>query len=164
LSQRPHRVRTWAPRGQTPILTFHFNWKNVSAIAGLTWRNFYFRLHAGAITSQRLIAFLAALHRQIPGKILLLWDGAPIHRSRKTVAYLQTQTHWLHVARLPAYAPELNPVEYLWAYWKQNELANFCPKDLWELSHVASQALKRVRRRKHRPKLIAGFFHQAELF
>jgi transposase len=146
------------------MLTFNFNWKNVSAIAGLTWRNFYFRLHAGAITSQRIIAFLGALHRQIPGKILLLWDGAPIHRSRKTTAYLQRQAHWLHVARLPAYAPELNPVEYLWAYWKQNELANFCPKDIWELSHVASQALKRIRRRKHRPKLIAGFFHQAELF
>lgn len=111
-----------------------------------------------------MIAFLHALHRQIPGKVLLLWDGAPIHRSKLVTAYLQTQRHWLHVERLPAYAPELNPVEYLWSYWKQHELANFCPKDIWELSHAASQALKRIRRRKRRPKLLAAFFTQAELF
>ena len=164
MSQRPHRARTWAPRGQTPVLTFNFNWKNLSFIAGLTWRDFYFQLHAGAIKSAQVIEFLQALHRQLPGKILLLWDGAPIHRSREVSAYLQTQTHWLHVARLPAYAPELNPVEYLWAYWKKTELANFCPKDLWELSYVATQALKRIRRRRRRPQLIAAFFHQAELF
>lgn len=74
------------------------------------------------------------------------------------------QANWLHVERLPAYAPELNPVEYLWSYWKQHELANSCPKDIWELGHAASQALKRIRRRKRRPKLIAAFFAQAELF
>lgn len=55
-------------------------------------------------------------------------------------------------------------MEYLWSYWKQHELANFCPKDIWQLSHAASQALKRIRRRRRRPKLIAAFFAQAELF
>ena len=44
LSERPHRVRTWAPRGQTPVLPFHFNWETCSVIAGITWSNFYFRL------------------------------------------------------------------------------------------------------------------------
>jgi transposase len=146
------------------VLTFNFNWKSVSAIAGLTLRNFYFQLHAGSIKSAQVIGFLRALHRQLPGKILLLWDGAPIHRSREVSAFLTTQTHWLHVERLPAYAPELNPVEYLWGYWKKTELANFCPKDIWELNHAASQALKRIRRRRRRPQLIAAFFAQAELF
>jgi transposase len=144
-------VSTWAPRGQTPILTFNFNWKSLSAIAGLTLRDFFFQLHE-------------ALHRQVPGKIILLWDGAPIHRSREVTKYLETQAAWLHVERLPAYAPELNPVEYLWGYWKKTELANFCSKNIWELSHAAGQALKRIRRRKGRPQLIAAFFAQAELF
>lgn len=98
------------------MLTFNFNWKNVSAIAGLTGRDFYFQLHAGAIRSPEVIAFLQALHRQLPGKVLLLWDGAPIHRSRVVTAFVQTQSDWLHVERLPADAPELNPVEYLWSY------------------------------------------------
>jgi hypothetical protein len=44
LSERPHRCRTWAPRGQTPVLQYHFNWKTLSAMAGVTWWNFYFRL------------------------------------------------------------------------------------------------------------------------
>ena len=110
-----------------------------------------------------MIEFLRSLHRQVPGQILLLWDGAPIHRSKLVTAYVQSQSEWLHVERLPAYAPELNPVEYLWGYWKKHELANFCPKDIWALSHAASQALKRIRRRKHRPQLITAFFHQAEL-
>lgn len=146
------------------MLTFNFNWKSVSAIAGLTLENFYFQLHHGTIKSAQVIAFLQALHRRLPGKILLLWDGAPIHRSREVTDFLARQTDWLHVARLPAYAPELNPVEYLWAYWKKTELANFCAKDIWQLSHVASQALKRIRRRRRRPQLIAAFFAQAELF
>ncbi len=146
------------------MLTFNFNWKSVSAIAGLTLHNFYFQLHTGSIKSAQVIGFLRALHRQVPGKILLLWDGAPIHRSRIVTAFVREQHAWLHVERLPAYAPELNPVEYLWAYWKKNELANFCPKDVWQLSHAASQALKRIRRIRRRPQLIAAFFHQAELF
>lgn len=70
----------------------------------------------------------------------------------------------LREAYLPAYAPELNPVEYLWSYWKQNELANFCAKDIWQLGHFASQALKRIRRRPKRIQLIAASWHQAELF
>lgn len=146
------------------MLTFNFNWKSLSAIAGLTLRDFYFRLHAGPIKSAQVIEFLQALHRQLPGNILLLWDGAPIHRSREVSAYLATQTTWLHVERLPAYTPELNPVEYLWAYWKKTELANFCATDIWELSYAATQALKRIRRRRRRPQLLAAFFHQAELF
>lgn len=64
---------------------------------------------------------------------------------------------------LPAYAPELNPVEYLWAYWKEYELANFCPSDIWQLRHLASQGLKRIRRRTSRPQLIAAFWKQADL-
>jgi transposase len=121
-------------------------------------------LHEGAIKSPQVIAFLQELHRQIPGKLLLLWDGAPIHRSKLVSTYVQAQSAWLHLERLPAYAPELNPVEYLWGYWKKYELANFCPKDVWQLSHVASLALQRIRRRKRRPELVSAFFHQAELF
>ena len=75
LSERPHRCRTWAPRGQTPVLQYHFNWKSLSAIAGVTWWNFYFRLFPGAIRSPQIIQFLSHLLRHIPGKLLIVWDG-----------------------------------------------------------------------------------------
>jgi hypothetical protein len=39
---------------------------------------------------------------------------------------------------LPAYAPELNPVEYIWGYWKHHELPNFCPRDFGQLSHPSA--------------------------
>lgn len=139
-------------------------WKRLSAIAGLTLLNFYFRLHPGLIKSPQAIEFLPTLRRQLPGKFLLLWDGALIRRSKLVTAYLDAQADWHHIERLPAYAPELNPVEYLWSYRKQHELVNFCPRDIWELSHAASHALKCIRRRRRRPKLISAFFAQAELF
>src|SRR5437879_4935068 len=66
---------------------------------------------------------------------------------------------WLEF--LPAYAPELNPVEYLWSHWKQHELPNFCPTTFGQLSHYARQALRRMRRR---PALVVAFWQQANLF
>ena len=146
------------------MLTFNFNWKSLSAIAGLTLRHFYFQLHPGAIKGPQVIGFLRQLQRQLPSRILLIWDGAPVHRSRLVQDFLQANSAWLHVERLPAYAPEPNPVEYLWGYWKKTELANFGPSDIWELDPFASQALKRIRRRTRRPQLLAAFFRQAALF
>jgi len=65
LSQRPHRVRTWAPRGKTPVLQYCFNWKSLPVAAGLTAWNFYFRLYPGAIKSPQVVDFLNALVRAI---------------------------------------------------------------------------------------------------
>jgi hypothetical protein len=67
LSERPTRVRTWAPRGQTPVLQYSFSWKQLSAIAGVTFWQFYFRLFPGSIKGPQIVEFLAALNRQIPG-------------------------------------------------------------------------------------------------
>ena len=88
LSQKPHRVRTWAPCGQTPVLEFDFNWKKLSVIGGITVWNFYFQLYPGAIKSPQVIAFLQHLQQQLPGKLLIIWDGAMIHRSRLVREYL----------------------------------------------------------------------------
>jgi transposase len=62
---------------------------------------------------------------------------------------------------LPSYAPELNPVEYIWAYWKQHELPNVCSRDFWQLSEDARRTLRRMRRR---PRLITAFWKQASLW
>jgi transposase len=70
------------------------------------------------------------------------------------------QKDWIHTEYLPAYAPELNPVEYLWGYWKQHELPNVCPRDWWELDDRARRALKRMRRR---PRILTACWQQSEL-
>lgn len=160
LSERPHRVRTWAPRGQTPVMQMHFNWHQLSAIAGLTFWNFYFKLVPGSFNGARVVEFLRQLRRQIKRKLLVIWDGLPAHGSRVVRDYLDSTQGCVQVERLPGYAPELNPVEFLWAHWKQHELANFCPKHFAELSHFASNKL---RRSQHRPRIIAACWTQAQL-
>jgi transposase len=161
LSERPHRCRTWAPRGQTPVLQYHFNWKTLSAMAGVTWWNFYFRLFEGSIRSPQVVEFLSHLLRHIPGKLLVIWDGLKCHRSRLTWDFIREQQGRIWLEFLPAYAPELNPVEYLWGYLKHHELPNFCPKNFGELSYYGRKALRRMRRR---PTLVMAFWEQAELF
>jgi transposase len=161
LSERPHRCRTWAPKGQTPVLQYHFNWNLLSAMAGVTWWNFYFRLFKGTIRSPQVVEFLTHLQRHVPGKVLVIWDGSTTHRSKIVRDFVADQNGRLTLEFLPGYAPELNPVEYLWGYWKHHELPNLCPKDFWQLSEYARKALRRMRRR---PRLVTAFWKQAELF
>jgi transposase len=153
-------VRTWAPRGQTPVLQYHFTWKVLSAAAGITWWNFYFRLYRRTIRAAEVVDFLGHLLRHLPGKLLVVWDGLPAHRGRLVKEFIAAQRGRLVTERLPAYAPELNPVEYIWGYWKHHELPNFCPRDFHQLSYQARRALRRMRRR---PPLVRSFWHQAHL-
>jgi transposase len=142
------------------VLQYHFNWKLLSAMAGITWWRFYFRLFPGAIRGPQVIEFLTHLLAHLPGRLLVIWDGLPAHRSRLVQHWVAAQRARLELERLPAYAPELNPVEYLWGYWKQHELPNFCPKNFAELSDHARRALRRMRKRS---SLVRSFWHQAQL-
>ena len=161
LSERPHRVRTWAPRGQTPVLQYTFNWKSLSAMAGITVWNFYFRLFPGSSKAPQVVEFLEHLQRHLKRRLTVIWDGLPAHRSRLVREFVAAQGGRIQLEFLPAYAPELNPVEYLWGYCKQHELPNLCPKDFTGLSRAARNALGRMRRR---PTLVDSFWKQAELF
>jgi transposase len=143
------------------VLQFHFNWKTLSLIAGLTFWNFYFQIFEKTIGSEQVIEFLKHLLRHIPGDLLLVWDRLPAHRSRVIQEFIRDQRGRLLVEYLPPYAPELNPVEYLWAHCKHHELPNVCAKNLWDLSEGARRTLKRMRRR---PRLILAFCKQSSLF
>lgn len=74
ISERPTRVRTWAPIGHTPVLQYSFRWTNLSLIAGITFWRFYFRLFSGAVRSAQFVEFLKALAKQIRGKLLIIWE------------------------------------------------------------------------------------------
>jgi hypothetical protein len=71
LIERPHRVRTWASRGQTPVMQYTFNWKCLSAIAGITVWNFSFQLFPGSIKAPQGVNFLRHLRRHLPGTLML---------------------------------------------------------------------------------------------
>ncbi|PQV42990.1 transposase [Paraburkholderia sp. BL21I4N1] len=128
ISERPTRVRTWAPKGQTPVIQFHFNWIHVSAIAGLSRTNYLFRLYEGSVKKEQVVEFLKALKAHLKQPLLIIWDGARPHRAAMIREYLvDSLDGHIHVAFLPPYSPELNPVEYLWAWLKRHAIANFCP-------------------------------------
>lgn len=144
LSERPTRVRTWAPKGCTPVVQFHFNCKHVSAIAGLARSNDLFRLHGGAVKSAQVVEFLKALRAQLKRTLLIVWDGAAQHRSRVVREHLDSTQGAVQLALLPGYSPDLNPVECLWAWLKRHALANFCPRWLGRAQdHRTRQAAQR---------------------
>jgi transposase len=106
----------------------------------------------GAYDTPSLIAFLRQLRRHFRGQqVILIWDGLPSHRSTEMQLYLQQQRHWLEVVRLPAYAPELNPLEGLWAYLKGGPLAKLCTKYIEEVEISAEDGVEAVRRNRELP-------------
>lgn len=110
----PHRCRTWAPRGRTPVLQYHFNWKTISVAAKMTWSNFYFQIFEKAIGKEEVVEFLMHLLQHLGGPLLIIWDRLPAHRSRLVADFVRCLEGEIEIEYLPAYAPELNPVEYLW--------------------------------------------------
>ena len=76
-----------------------------------------------------MIDFLKALLRHIDKPLLIVWDRLPAHRSRLVREFIELSEGHIVTEYLPPHAPELNPVEYIWSYWKQHELPNVCPKD-----------------------------------
>src|SRR5512144_3012547 len=89
-SERPTVARTWGQRGHPPIIQYCFNWHQLSAIAGLTFWNFYFRLYPGTVNSARVIEFLKALRAQIQRPLLVIWDRSQTHRSRLVKRFLES--------------------------------------------------------------------------
>lgn len=143
------------------MIQFHFNWKQLSMIAGVSLSNAYFRLHEGSIKSPQIVEFLKALVKQVGRKMLIVWDGLKAHRSRLVRDYVDRLDGTIELAFLPPYAPDLNPVEYLWAWLKRHALANYCPNSIADLAHTARGQLKSAQRRT---TLIAAFWKQADLF
>ena len=95
-----------------------------------------------------------ALHEQVPGPITLLWDGLTAHRSKTVKEHIREQQEWLVVERFPSYAPELNPVEYLWSTIKNKDIANFCADTLNQIEEKLGEAADRIRTKQD---LLSGF-------
>ena len=96
---------------------------------------------------------LIAAHRQLPGgNVVLIWDNLNVHRRAELRAFTEAQA-WLRVFRLPAYAPDLNPVEGIWSVLKGGVLANLAVASFAHLVQVIRHGLKKI---QYRPGLIEG--------
>jgi hypothetical protein len=159
LSQKPPVRRTWAPRGQTPVLRHPFNWKKLSICSALAYRwdgrrtRLLFRIVPDSCTDEKLISFLAELRKEFGRRrLILIWDGLPSHRSRRMQQYLYTQRRRQTVVRLPPYAPDLNPVEFAWGNIQGMELANLCSDDLSAMVRGVRKGFARLHKNKSLPQ------------
>jgi hypothetical protein len=150
ISLIPPVRRTWSARGRTPVLRHRMAWKRASMAAALGYHpggnraRLCFHLQQDAYDTDNLVGVLEQLAGFYQGqRVVLLWDGLSSHWSYRMRAHLDTQRDWLTVERLPAYAPELIPVEYLWANLKGAELANFAGTP-WPRSPTRASGIGRV--------------------
>src|SRR5258708_28248655 len=146
----PLAVRTWAPRGQTPVLQVTLTRDHLAAISGITLDGrLFMQTQEPAYTAEAVVGLLRVMVRKIPGKILVISDGSPLHKGPPITAFLQAgAAKRLHLERLPGYAPDLNPDEGIWNYLKRVELKNRCCRDLAELAVELRRAKERLRHKR----------------
>lgn len=160
--------RTWARKGCTPILRQATrSHKKVSVVGALVVParrkrvRFYFALHRNAnITAARLVRFLRHLSRHLRGRAIIVWDRLNTHRARSVQAWLARHPR-IETAFLPAYAPELNPIEPAWGHLKTNPMANWAPLTLNELAGRTGYHARRLRLKKN---VLRGFLGATPLF
>lgn len=121
----------------------------------------YTMIQDEAFKGPDIVRFLKHLLRHIPGKLLIVWDGLPAHRSQPIKEFLrQGAARRIHLEQLPGYAPELNPDEGVWNYLKNVEMKNLCCHNLQELRRELRKAIHRLR---YKIGIIPSFFRQARL-
>lgn len=157
----PGVVKTYAPKGQTPVVDEWQTRDHLSVMAGVTTEGrIYSLVRPTSLNGAHSIAFLIHLGRLISGRVLVIWDGSPIHRRAEVQEFVAATDGGVHLERLPAYAPDLNPVEWLWKHLKKVELRNLTCLDLEQLHMEFHLALGRIRQRRN---LVRSFFEGAEL-
>ena len=158
----PGRVKTYAPEGQTPIIRNKHTRDHLSVMGGLTPDGKVYTLaRQESLNGLHTIEFLEHLLRVAGERLLVIWDGSPIHRRVAVKEFVSGRRGRIQVEGLPGYAPDLNPWdEGGWHHLKHVQMRNLACRDLEELHEQFHLALHRLR---HRPSLVQSFFAQAGL-
>lgn len=154
--------RTWSRVGQTPVVKHWHRGEKLSMLSVLAVSpqrrhlQLFWDIQAQAYKTWDFVPLVRSLQRQLGRPVLLIWDRLPGHRA----AARSLECAKIVVEYLPAYAPELNPVEWVWSYTKHAELANWVPDDTEELEEEAHDTLAELNQEQ---KLLRSFFAGAEL-
>ncbi len=160
--QLPTAVRTYAPRGETPVLRAPLNYDHLSAISGITPAGkLYMRAGEDSIGGSEVVGFLRHVLREVTGKLTVVWDGLPAHWGTDVRTFLSDgAARRLHLEQLPSYAPDLNPDEGVWNWPGNVEMKNLCCKGLDRLRTELRRAKERLR---HKTRIIRSFFREVGL-
>ena len=152
-------THTWALRGQTPVMQAQSKRTRLNVIGGISWNGEIFaQATTDSMNKLGFKAFLENVLTQVPGHVVMVLDNSRVHRNAEVVKFLE-ENERLKIVFLPAYAPELNPIELLWAWVKQHWLANLVVLSVDELRGLWREALWVV---GHTPGLVRGFFGRLE--
>ena len=158
----PGLVRTYAPEAHTPVLRAKQARDHLSVMGGMTPAGKVYTLaRQASLNGRHTVEFLAHL-RQVAGpRLLVVWDGSPIHRRASVTAFVARTRGAVWVEALPGYAPDLDPWdEGGWNHLKHVELRNRVCLDLEELHEQFHLAVGRLRQKPH---LVRSCFAQAGL-
>jgi len=158
----PGIVRTYAPEGKTPIIRNKQTRDHLSVMGGMTpCRKVYTLARQRSLNGLDSVAFLQHLLRVASKRLLVIWDGSPIHRRTEVKDFVATTNGGVWIEPLPGYAPDLNPWdEGGWHHLKNVEMRNLVCLDIEELHQAFHLALHRLRQKPH---LVGSFFAQAGL-
>jgi len=158
----PSVVRTYAPRAHTPVLRARLTRDHLSVMAGMTPAGRVYTLaRQESLNGSHSVEFLVHLQRVAAERLLVIWDGSPIHRRKLVQDFVSGTRGRVRLEALPGYAPDLNPWdEGGWNHLKNVEMRNVVCKDLEELHEQFHLAVHRVRQKAW---LVHSFFAQAGL-
>lgn len=153
--------------GQTPVIPSDGGRRDkVSAIGALTVSpidhhlSFYFQtLTKGYFGAEQVVAFLRHLLRHLRGQVTVVWDGGSNHKGPVIRQFLKRNRR-IKLVRLPAYSPDLNPVEAVWSWLKWGRLANFAPEDIPTLDEWTIEYLMDL---KFDQKLLRALWDRSDL-
>jgi transposase len=158
----PGLVRTYAPQAHTPVLAAMQTRDHLSVMGGMTPAGkVYTLVRQEPLNGPHSVAFLMHLPRVAGGRLLVIWDGSPIHRRAAVQEFVAGTRGKAWVEGLPGYAPDLNPWdEGGWHHLKDVQMRNLACRDLEELHQEFHLAVGRLRQKPH---LVQSFFAQAGL-
>jgi transposase len=158
----PGLVRTYAPEGQTPVIRQKQTRDHLSVMGGMTPQGKVYTLaRQKSLNGMHSIKFLTHLQHVAGERLLVVWDGSPIHRRDAVKQFVADTRGKIWVEALPGYAPDLNPWdEGGWHHLKNVELSNVVCHDLEELHEQFHLAVARLRQKPH---LVRSCFAQAGL-
>jgi transposase len=157
----PGMVRTYAPCGQTPILRSVYTRDHLSVMSGITMNGrLYTLVRDEALDSLDSVVFLQHLLPHVSEKLLVIWDGSPMHKGHVRTFLAAGGARQIHVEQLPPDAPDLNPDEGVWHHLKNVEMRNQCGLNRAHLRTELGLAMKRLRRKPH---VITACFAEAGL-
>jgi transposase len=156
ISNQAVHGRSFAPKGQTPVLRRPATRRTLSMISAVTNRGtLRFMLYEGALNTALFLTFLQRLVRSAKSKVFLIVDNLQVHKAGKVQAWVAQHRDKIALFFLPAYAPEHNPDEFLHSDLKRSLGRRPAVKDKTGLESRLRGYLRRLQRQ---PERVRAFF------